>query len=173
MTIKPWKILETNYLRDKCELSNNQILEPLVLEYGTWVTILALTKDSEALMIRQYRHGIQQVIWEFPGGGVEDGENPLDAAKRELLEETGYTGQEFFETGMVSPNPASQTNFMYSFLALNAERVGKQSLDETEEIEVFLKPLDEVIEMAKKGDIFQALHISTLFAALAHLDRII
>ena len=76
MTIKPWKILESKYLRkeirlDKCELPNGKIIEGVVLEYGDWATIVALTKKQEVVMVRQYRHGAQRVILELPGGAME------------------------------------------------------------------------------------------------------
>ncbi|MBN1451223.1 MAG: NUDIX hydrolase [Anaerolineales bacterium] len=178
MTIKPWKVLETTYLRkkvriDKCELPNGQTLEPLILEYGSWVTVFALTKDQEVVLIRQYRHGVQQVLWEFPGGVVDDGEETLEAAKRELLEETGYISDRFIEIGKIFPNSVSFTNSAYFFLALDVEKVSDQNLDETEEIEVFLKSLDETIDMAKHGELEQAIHITALFYALAYLGRIV
>ena len=177
MTIIPWKILESNYLRsnvrvDTCETSNGKIIKPLVLEYGTWVTIVALTKEHEVLMIKQYRHGAQKILWELPGGAVNDGEEPIRAAKRELLEETGYTSDNIIEVGRVSPNPASHTNLMYAYLALDAQKVGNQTLDEIEEIEVYPILLDEVIRMARNGKLLQSLHVSTLFFALYHLNRI-
>lgn len=177
MTITPWKILESNYLRsnvrvDKCETSNGRVIEPLVLEYGTWVTIVALTEQQEVLLIKQYRHGAQKIIWELPGGAVDEGEEPIDAAKRELLEETGYTSDNIIEVGKVSPNPASHTNLMHAYIALDAWRIGDQALDEIEEIEVYPIPLDEVILMVKNGQVLQSLHVSTLFFALAHLNRI-
>ena len=177
MTITPWKVLESNYLRnnvriDKCETSNGRVIEPLVLEYGTWVTIVALTEQQEALLIKQYRHGAQKIIWELPGGAVNEGEEPIDAAKRELLEETGYTSDNIIEVGKVSPNPASHNNLMHAYLALDAQKVGDQDLDENEEIEVYPILLDEVIRMVKYGEILQSLHVSTLFFALYHLNRI-
>lgn len=177
MTITPWKILESNYLRnniriDKCETSNGKIIRPLVLEYGTWVTIVALTQGQEVLLIKQYRHGAQKIIWELPGGAVDEGEEPIDAAKRELLEETGYTSDNIIEVGRVSPNPASHTNLMYAYVALDAEKVDNQHLDEIEEIEVYPIPLDEVIRIVKNGELIQSLHVSTLFFALYHLNRI-
>lgn len=177
MTITPWKILESNYLRsnvriDKCETANGKIMEPLVLEYGTWVTIVALTKKQEVLLIKQYRHGAQKILWELPGGAVDEGEEPVQAAKRELLEETGYTSDNIIEVGRVSPNPASHTNLMHAYVALDARKVGDQSLDEIEEIEVYPIPLDEVILMVKNGEILQSLHVSTLFFTLSHLNRI-
>ena len=179
MTIKPWKILESYHLHknvriDKCELPDGKVIEGFVLEYGDWATILALTKDQEVVLVRQYRHGAQKVLLELPGGAMEtEDENPMQAARRELLEETGYTGDTFIQVGCVSPNPANQTNLIYSFLVLNAEKVAIQNLDETEEIEVVLKPLNEVITMAKNGELFQSMQVSAMFFTLAYLDRII
>lgn len=178
MSISPWKVLESSYLRqnvriDKCETSSGKIIEPLVLEYRTWVTIVALTKRQEVLLIKQYRHGAGKILLELPGGGVGENEEPIAAAKRELLEETGYTSNNIIEVGRVSPNPASHTNLMYAYIALDVEEVGNQSLDETEEIEVFPTPLDEVILMVKNSELLQSLHVSTLFFALYHLNRVI
>jgi len=178
MTVKPWKILASTHLRDnirldRCELPNGQIIEGTVLEFGTWVTVLALTKEQEVVLIRQYRHGAQKVIVELPGGVMDrEDKSPLAAARRELQEETGYTSEWIVQVGGVSPNPASHTNLIYSFLALDAEKLNSQQLDETEEIEVFLKPLDEVIAMAKNGDLLQSMQVSTLFFTLAYLNRV-
>jgi ADP-ribose pyrophosphatase len=178
MTLKPWKILASTYLRDNvrldcCELPNGQILEGTILEFGTWVTVLALTREQEVVLIRQYRHGAQKVIVELPGGAMDEkDESPLTAARRELREETGYMSDRIVQVGCVSPNPANQTNLIYSFLALDAEKAGDQHLDETEEIEVLLKPLEEVITMAKNGELLQSMQVSALFFTLAYLNRI-
>jgi 8-oxo-dGTP pyrophosphatase MutT (NUDIX family) len=178
MTIKPWKILESHKIHknvriDRCELPNGMTLDGFVLEYGDWATILALTKKQEVVLVRQYRHGAQKVILELPGGAMDArDENPMQAARRELLEETGYDSDNFIQIGCVSPNPANQTNLIYSFLALDAEKVSGQNLDDTEDIEVVLKPLDEVIRMAKSGELFQSMQVSAVFFALAYWDRI-
>ena len=179
MTITPWKILESHHLHknvriDKCELPDGKVIDGFVLEYGDWATIVALTKEQEVVLVRQYRHGAQKVILELPGGAMEDrDESPLQAARRELLEETGYASDQFIQVGCVSPNPANQTNLIYSFLALDAYQAGSQDLDETEEIEVVLKPLEEVIAMAKHGELLQSMQVSALFFTLAYMDRIV
>ena len=175
MSITPWKILESNYFRpgfrlDKCELSNGNLLDATVLELSTWANVVAITRSNEVVLIRQYRHGIQEVLWEIPGGVVEDGEYPLDGVKRELLEETGYSASEFIQVGKTYPNPAFQTNIMYCYLALNAEKVAAQNLDGGEDIEVHLIPLDDLIEMAKRGNFSHALQVAALFYAVNYLN---
>jgi len=177
MSLKPWKILESTHIRnririDKCELPTGFLLDATVLEYRTWANVLAITKDKKAILVKQYRHGVRDVLLELPGGIVEDGEDPLDGIKRELLEETGYAVSNIIEVGRLYPNPAIQTNLLYCFLAFDVEQVGVQHLDDSEEIEVQLVPLDELITMAKKGEFLHALNIAVLFQALAHMDRI-
>ena len=179
MTLKPWKILESHHIHehvriDICELSNGKVIDGFVVEFGPWVTIVAITKGQQVVMVRQYRHGAQKVLLELPGGAMDSqDENPQQAARRELLEETGYTCEKIIQIGCVYPNPANQTNQIYSFLALDAEKVADQNLDETEEIEVELQPLEAVIAMAKKGELLQSMQVSAMFFALAYLDRIV
>ena len=178
MTLQPWKILESHHLHknvriDKCELPGGQVIDGFVLEFGDWVNVIALTHQQDVVLVRQYRHGAQKVLLELPGGVMDpEDESPLHAARRELLEETGYTSDTFIQIGCLSPNPANHTNLIYSFLATDASLVGSQSLDDTEDIEVLLKPLDEVIAMAKNGELLQTMQVSAVFFALAHLGRI-
>lgn len=176
MSIKPWKVLESKHLHpvfrvDTCELANGKLLDAFVMEFRPWVNILAITKNKEVVLIRQYRHGVQKALWEFPGGIVENGESPLEGAKRELLEETGYASSNVIQVGKFFPNPAIQTNTMYCFLALDSIRSGGQDLDDGEDIEVHLVTLDELIEKTKGGEFLHALQIATLFHALACLER--
>jgi ADP-ribose pyrophosphatase len=177
MPIKPWKVLESTYFRprfrlDKCELSNGKFLDATILELSSWANILAITKNQEAVLIKQYRHGVREILWEIPGGVVEDGEQPLDGVRRELLEETGYTAAKFIQIGKIYPNPSFQTNTLYCFLALDAEPVAAQHLDDGEDIEVQLVPLDELVDMVKRGEFPHALQVAALFHALVYLERI-
>ena len=177
MSVKPWKILESTHLRqgfrlDQCELPSGKLLEAVVLEFRSWANILAVTKDNEVVLIKQYRHGVQDVLWEIPGGVVERGEDPADGVKRELLEETGYKASKVIPVGKFYPNPALQTNTMYAFLALDAEKVGEQHLDDGEQIEVHLVPLDEVLAMTKRSEFSHGLEVAVLFYAFTHLGCI-
>lgn len=177
MTIKPWKVLETSHpfpwIRiDKVELANGNLLDATAFEFRSWANIIALTRDNEVVLVKQYRHGIGNVLLEFPGGVVETGEDPLVGAQRELLEETGYKASRFIQIGKVYPNPALQINTLYCYLALDVEKVSEQSLDAGEDIEVQLMPFDELVELAKRGDFPHALMTAVLFSALAHMGRI-
>lgn len=159
---------------DTCQMPDGKIVEPFyIIEYSTWVHVVALTKNQEVVLVEQYRHGIQKTVLELPGGcmEVEDIE-PLLAAKRELLEETGYTSNTFIEIGVISPNPSSHNNFIHSFLATDVELVADLKLDDTEEINVVILPLNKVIESIDNGIFLQALHISSLFLALKKLGKL-
>jgi ADP-ribose pyrophosphatase len=129
----------------------------IVLESSPWVNVIALNDREEVVLIRQYRHGTREVTLEIPGGLVDAGDEPLAAAKRELLEETGYRGEEWIDLGYVHPNPAIQNNRCHTFLALGAKPAGAQSQDDKEDIVVILKPLAEIPRLIREGAITHAL----------------
>uniref|UniRef100_A0A0C1NAW7 Nudix hydrolase domain-containing protein n=1 Tax=Tolypothrix bouteillei VB521301 TaxID=1479485 RepID=A0A0C1NAW7_9CYAN len=178
-----WNLLNFKYIvkdkwislrADTCQMPNGKIVEPYyVLEYPTWVNIVALTKNQEIILVKQYRHGLQKTVLELPCGAVEAEDiSPLAAAKRELLEETGYTSDNFVETGILSPNPATHNNLTHCFLATNVEKVSELNLDDTEQIDISLLPLERTIEVIESGIVLQALHISSLFLALKTLGNL-
>lgn len=141
------------------------MIEKLVHEYDPWATIVALTKQHELVMIQQYRHAAGKVIWEIPAGVIEQEEEPMAGAQRELLEETGFSGGEWIKIGEVSPNPDNHTNTLHIFLALDVEYTGSQHLDPDEELEVHLIPIDRALAMARAGALPQAMQLSALFLA--------
>ena len=177
MPLEPWKILSSRHLfpkfrSDKCELPSGKPYTAFVMEFDSWANIFALTKNNEVVLVKQYRHGVQEILLELPGGVVNEGEDPLEGAKRELVEETGYSVGEIIEVGCLYPNPAIQQNTLYCYLATDVELTHSQHLDESEEIEVCLVPLDELPGMVQRGEFKHALHVAILFQVLAHLGRI-
>ena len=154
-------------------MPDGRIVDPyFVLEFSDWVNIFALTDNKEVVTVRQYRHGLGKTFLELPSGFMDEGEQPLKSARRELLEETGYTSDKFIETAKISANPANHNNITYCYLALNAKKNAEQSLDKYEDIEIVLTPLDKLIEMVSDGEIINALYISAIFFALKKLEKL-
>lgn len=131
-----------------------------------WANIIPITADQQVVLIRQYRHGSDDYTLEIPGGCVEVGEDPALSAMRELEEETGYSTKEVEYLGAVRPNPALMSNRCYFYVARGVQLKGEQRLDDGEDIQVVLKPLPEVIEMVKKGEISHSIVVAAfgLFA---------
>ena len=128
------------------------------IDSSDWVNVVALTPDERVVMVRQYRHGIGQFTLEVPGGMVDAQDvSPLEAARREMQEETGYDSDDVVPLGVIHPNPAIQTNRCHSFLARNVELKSVVSFDSTEECEVVLAPLDEIPDLTRQGVISHAL----------------
>ena len=169
---RKWKVLRSEYLfrrpwltarRDEVQLPDGRINpEYYVLEYPDWVNIIAITTDGHYVMERQYRHGAGRTDYELPCGVMEAGETPLEAARRELLEETGYTGGEWHELMTLSPNSSAMTNYSHTFVAVGVEKTGQQHLDATEDLTVHLLTRDEVFDLVMNGGMIQALMVAPL-----------
>jgi 8-oxo-dGTP pyrophosphatase MutT (NUDIX family) len=134
-----------------------------VLESNDWMNIVPVTEDGRIVCVRQYRHGTEEISLEIPGGIIDDGESPLEAAHRELLEETGYEAERIVEIGVVAPNPAIQNNRCHSFLATDVRRVREQALDITEEIDVVLVDPADVPALIAAGTISHALVVAAFY----------
>jgi ADP-ribose pyrophosphatase len=130
-----------------------------ILESRSWVNVIPMTPERDIVMVRQYRHGSGEVTLEIPGGLVDPGDTPEEAASRELLEETGYQAQGWKKIGEVNPNPALFNNRCYTYLAENVRNVARPSLDQTEDIEVVLIPIANIPEMIRSGKIDHAIVI--------------
>lgn len=173
MTIKPWKHINTvtcyrgNILKVEktkarsCESGREHDFDILVCP--DWVNIVALTPEENVVFVKQYRHGTREVTLEIPGGQIDPGEQPLEAAKRELLEETGYKADSWELIGTVLPNPAFQTNKTYTFLARTSLKKEPPKPDETEEIEVQEEELSSIPSLIKQGTINHALVLCAFF----------
>jgi len=131
-----------------------------VLEAPTWVNIIPLTAKGEVIMVRQFRHGIEGFTLEIPGGMVDpEDTNPRYAARREMIEETGFDSRQIVALGKVHPNPAIQRNYCYLYLARNVRLVGNPQLDGNEEVEVVKIPLSSIAGLIANRKITHALVI--------------
>ncbi len=128
-----------------------------VLEAGPWVNVVPITPDGEVVLIEQYRHGIESVTLEIPGGMVDADESPMAAAARELLEETGYRAEMMVPLGTSHPNPAILNNTLYTYLAAGAKKVAEPSPEAGEDISVVTLPVEEIPKLVRAGRITHAL----------------
>ena len=175
-----WEILSTEYLirrpwltarRDHVKLPTGvENPEFYVLEYPDWVNIIAITKEGEFVMIRQYRHGLGETRYELCAGVSEEGEDPVESARRELYEETGYGGGEWQLWMTISANPSTTNNLTYCFLATGVERVSMQHLEATEDITVHLLTEAEVKALLVNDEIRQSLMAAPLWKYFALKD---
>lgn len=129
-----------------------------VLKTLDWANIIPITPDQNVVMIRQFRAGIRAFTLEIPGGLVDaaDG-SPLMAARREMIEETGYDSEEISPLGIVHPNPAIMNNRCFTFVARQARQTCTQNLDIGEDIDVRLVPMEEIPELIHRGEITHSL----------------
>jgi len=135
-----------------------------VIECPDWVNVIALTDQNQVVLIKQYRQGSEDIILELPGGMIDDGESPEKAARRELLEETGFsTEKEFVYLGRTRPNPAIQNNWMYHYLAIDCRVTQEISFDEHESIITKLFAFDEIPRLIETEQITHSLVVSAFY----------
>lgn len=172
-----WKILHSDYLirnqwltvrKDYVRQPSGCELEDFyVMEYPDWVNVIAITEDGKFIIEEQYRHGLQRVNFELCAGCIEEGEEPLDAAKRELLEETGFGGGEWKEFMVSAPNPNSMSNICHTFLATGVTQVSEPHREKTEDIRVHLKTKEEVKGLLEEGKIIEGIMMAPLYKYLS------
>ncbi|QBQ39772.1 NUDIX hydrolase [Sphingobacterium psychroaquaticum] len=180
--MEKWQVLDSKYLVqrpwatlrvDKLRMPNGNIKEEYyVMEYPSWVNMIGITEKGTILFVKQYRHGAEQVLIELPAGVVEAGEDPADAARREMLEETGYAFDTIEKIAELYANPATSGNITSTYLLKNGRKVQEQELDSSEDIEVLEMTINEAKQFVLDNKIGQALHTSALFYTLIKLGAL-
>ncbi len=171
-TLQPWR-------RVRCEpLASYRIFEvcrvelvdaagqprgdAFTLRGSDWCNVVAVTPDDRVVLVWQYRFGTDALSLEIPGGVIDPGEAPEDAARRELREETGYEAEQLDLLLAIEPNPAIQNNRCFTFLAQGARPTGATDFDHQEELETALLPADRIADLLDGGQVTHSLVQSAL-----------
>ena len=168
-----WEVMESEYLirrpwltarRDTVKMPNGVVIpEYYVLEYPTWINVIAITEEGDFVLVRQYRHGLGETRYELCAGVCEEGEEPLTSAQRELFEETGYSGGQWELWMTLSANASTMNNLTYCYLATGVQRTSTQHLDSTEDLSVHVVSRKRLYQMLKRGEFRQALMVAPLW----------
>jgi 8-oxo-dGTP pyrophosphatase MutT (NUDIX family) len=170
--MKPWTTLKYDYVlespwlnvrRDTIERDGGDVIDPFyVVEYPDWACVLPLTGDGHIIMVEQYRHGIGRFSLELPAGIIDGGESPLDAAIRELREETGLSAREWHPMTTCAPEPSKHTNLAHLFVATDLEHQSDQDLDNTETIRIVNVHAGSIDGLISEGRIVHGIHLYAL-----------
>jgi ADP-ribose pyrophosphatase len=144
----------------------------VVIDTASWVNVVPVTAQGNVVLIRQFRHGIGDVVMEIPGGMIDGDESPESAAARELREETGYVAEKIRLLARVLPNPAVQNNYLYLFAAVGCRNTGRSQLDAFEMIDVVERPLEVIPELIRNGEIAHSMVI-TAFSFLGLVPKVV
>ena len=180
--IKPWTILEEEDVspshwfpitKQKVKLTNNNIYDYYLSELGDVVQVLAITKQSEVVLVKQYKHGLGDILLELPGGMQQKDTSVIQSALNELEEETGIKAKpdQLISLGKIAINPTKLKQVTYGFILFDAEFNSVQQLEDTEDIQIVLKPAPEVLRLALNGDIWVTDSVSFILrAAMSYPD---
>jgi ADP-ribose pyrophosphatase len=177
-----WKTLSSTYIshhiyftarQDRCQRADGTIIDPyFVVELPVTATALAFTEDGKIVLVKQYRHPIEEVIYETPGGFIDEGEDFATGMKRELLEETGYAFANIESLGRIAANPGVLNNYTELFLATGGKKITGQELDHNEEIEIVLVSMEELLDLLMTQQVKQSLHTNCIFYALLKTGKL-
>jgi ADP-ribose pyrophosphatase len=153
-----------NLVKENYTLDNGVKSEMDFIQHPGAAAMVPVLDDNEVVLIRQYRHAIRQFIWEVPAGTLDANESPLSCARRELIEEIGYSAEFWHQLGTITPLPGCSDERIHIFLALDL-KPAQQQLDDDEMISVHKMNLNEALKMIPAGKICDGKTISGLFLA--------
>jgi 8-oxo-dGTP pyrophosphatase MutT (NUDIX family) len=171
--IHPWQTLQDEEIADCRIFSVRSVTRAsptgeakgnfFYIASADWVNVVALSADGRLVLIRQFRHGSDEITLEIPGGIIDEGESPTEAARRELLEETGFAAEKLEVIGRVRSNPAIISNWTWTVLATGLGAAASATMfDEHEEISVELIDVHEIDEKLRNGEITHALVVGAI-----------
>ena len=175
--LEKWKLLKSitvldhrwcKVRQDEIELPNGTVIDDYFVTVKPDIAlILPVTSQEEIVFVRQYRHGVSEILLELPAGTFNPTEESAQsAALRELREETGYVADTVIQIATMYDNPVKDTNKIHLFIAKDVIKVGEQELDVTEEIDVVLIPVEAVMEKISSGEICVSGTIAALLLGL-------
>jgi ADP-ribose pyrophosphatase len=152
------------------DVSGRALRDAFTFNCRDWVSVVPVTKDGDFVFVRQYRHGIDAPTLEVPGGVIDEGQSPSEAAVRELREETGYGAGTLVPLGASHPNPALQNNWHHMYLVRDVEQLGPPEFDHEEYCELVVLTRAQVRAHIADGSITHALVLLALARAFEVLD---
>jgi len=177
-----WEVISSEYIykhspyvqlrKDVCRQPDGKIVPAYYVAELPLSVIIFPVVDDKVMMIQQYRHPVEDILWEFPGGFTEVNESPETTALRELEEETGYKFTSMISLGKVAANPGILNNYTHLFIADGDYQKTKQQQDVNEDIQVNFFSFDELNEMIKQNGILQSMHLNACFLSLIHLGKL-
>jgi ADP-ribose pyrophosphatase len=181
--MKKWKTLESQILfqssyaqfrEEVCELADGRVMPHYyVLDVRDWVNVVAITRSKKILLVRQYRHAAKCTTLEIPGGAIDRSDADAEvAARRELLEETGFKAGECVFATKHFPNPALQSNQLWTYVLVDCERVAEPDWDEFEEMDIDEVSLAELKEKVFSGQVTHSLILASLFLAWPFIEKL-
>jgi ADP-ribose pyrophosphatase len=180
--IKKWRIIKSKLVfdnqwvkirRDEVELPKGEIIDDFfVFVRPDIALIFPITQNREVVFVRQYRHATGEILLELPAGSFHPEKEEAEiAARRELEEETGYLAAELVKLATLYDNPIKDTNKIHLFLAENVQPTGKQNLDITEDVEIVLIPINQIMARITNGEIRVSGTIAAIFLGLNFLSQ--
>ena len=156
-------------IRENITLENGTTTDMEFIEHPGAAAIVPFVDDHRILLLKQYRHALKQYIWEIPAGTLDPREEVIACARRELIEETGYSADEWQQLGEITPLPGYSDERIHIYLASELQPA-TQHLDEDEIINVQEVAFKDALDMIAKGEIQDAKSIAGLFWASARLE---